>query len=473
MVFKQSVSAKLINTPVQSLNKNICQNVNTAEKNQNSIKTTNQNVGNVCDNIKQCGDLKTLKRVDRQVETSLKNIDKEYSNTMEGNVLVAEKQSNNFYHSTTKIMMDTKIEKNMGQEQCINYVLKEDSQIPIKSSATTVITQKQYMENAHIKLKQFDLFAGYGGFTIAGERCGFETIGFSEIDKYANAVLKYHYPNITNYYDISKINWSEVPDFDLLTGGSPCQDLSIAGKRAGLEGARSGLFYEYMRAVKEKRPKYFIWENVKGALSSNKGFDFAAVINEMAEAGYSLWWQVLNAKDFGVPQNRERIFVIGFRDGSPREIFFKRGTTENSIKVVGELNSDTWQKRNESIRRVHSPEGVAPTTPTAQGGGVMTKIISYRDRRRTASLSDTSNCLTARFRGMPDGDGRPAVYESPRIRRLTPTECERLMGLPDGWTSKGIMNDKEVEISDSQRYKLCGNGVVVNVVEIILKEIII
>ena len=201
-------------------------------------------------------------------------------------------------------------------------------------------------------MTHFDLFSGYGGFTLALERVyetiynqpkvdelqtqpnlpssssnllqAASTIGFSEIDKYASAVLKYRWPNIKNYGDITKIDWSEVPDFDLLTGGSPCQDLSIAGKRAGLDGERSGLFYEYMRAVKEKRPKYFIWENVKGALSSNKGFDFAAVLNEMAEAGYSLWWQVLNAKDFGVPQNRERIFVVGFRDESAREIFFER-----------------------------------------------------------------------------------------------------------------------------------------------------
>jgi DNA (cytosine-5)-methyltransferase 1 len=213
-------------------------------------------------------------------------------------------------------------------------------------------------------MKHFDLFSGYGGFTIAlnniygisneveQRRCGQEkdeletslplpssqsnerqsaaTIGFSEIDKYASAVLKYHWPNTKNYGDISKINWSEVPDFDLLTGGSPCQDLSIAGKRKGLEGARSGLFYEYLRAVKEKKPKYFIWENVKGALSSRSGWDFAAVINEMAEAGYSLWWQVLNAKDFGVPQNRERIFVVGFRDRPAPEVFFEREDGERT-----------------------------------------------------------------------------------------------------------------------------------------------
>lgn len=383
-------------------------------------------------------------------------------------------------------------------------------------------------------MKHFDLFSGYGGFTLAlqkvygdnrntnvsqerggektsqgdeqevGERLHpvssettlssatnsdkhpngsinerqfnvIQTIGFSEIDKYASAVLKYHWPNTKNYGDITKINWAEVPDFDLLTGGSPCQDLSIAGKRAGLDGARSGLFHEYMRAVKEKKPKYFIWENVKGALSSSQGFDFSIVINEMAEAGYSLWWQVLNAKDFGVPQNRERIFVIGFRDRPAPEIFFERGATGNSIKVVGELNSETWQKRNESIRRVHSADGVAPTTPTGTGGGVMTKIV------QPVLTPDRENKRQNGRRFKEDGEpsftvntqDRHGVYDGAKIRRLTPLECERLMGLPDGWTSKGVMNDQVIDISDSQRYKLCGNGVVVNVVEEIIKHLII
>lgn len=377
-------------------------------------------------------------------------------------------------------------------------------------------------------MKHFDLFSGYGGFTLALQQvygnnklqqgqdreennipykerqdiqCLETTIresatvciGFSEIDKYASAVLKYHWPNTKNYGDITSIDWSEVPDFDLLTGGSPCQDLSIAGKRAGLEGARSGLFYEYMRAVKEKRPKYFIWENVKGALSSNKGFDFAAVLSEMAEAGYSLWWQVLNAKDFGVPQNRERIFVIGFRDGSPREIFFERGTAEQTSKTEklsepisnclrtnysnGHSNETYIRQLNQpthSNDRVYGEDGLSPCLNTMQGGNrqpfvcrpVITpdRLEKRQNGRRFKEDGEPSFTLTSQ--------DKHGVYLPPRIRRLTPTECERLMGLPNGWTTKGIIDNKEVDISDSQRYKLCGNGVVVNVVEEILKQII-
>ncbi len=260
-------------------------------------------------------------------------------------------------------------------------------------------------------LKHFDLFSGYGGFTLGFERAYVDTIargqkrrsesnpqaqenesvpqennkdqdgrdgehsdeaphdgqpatvGFSETDKYAGQVLAYHWPDIKNYGDITKIDWAEVPDFDLLTGGSPCQDLSIAGKRAGLGGNRSGLFFEFMRAVKEKKPNYFIWENVKGALSSNRGFDFAVVLNEISEAGYSLWWQVLNAKDFGVPQNRERIFVVGTRSdlGSPREVFFERGGSKENLMEndSGQIYEQT--KKLSDAFRIRSTDGVSAT----------------------------------------------------------------------------------------------------------------
>jgi DNA (cytosine-5)-methyltransferase 1 len=175
-------------------------------------------------------------------------------------------------------------------------------------------------------MRYFESFAGVGGFSLAMPK-DWQCIGMSEIDKYASSVLRYRFPNITNYGEITKIDWTTVPDFDLLVGGSPCQSFSVAGRRKGFEGA-SGLFFEYIRAIKEKRPAYFIWENVKGVLSCHGGRDFAAIINQMAEAGYSLWWQVLNAKDFGVPQNLERVFVVGSRTRPAREVFFERGANE-------------------------------------------------------------------------------------------------------------------------------------------------
>ena len=183
-------------------------------------------------------------------------------------------------------------------------------------------------------LKHLDLFSGYGGFTIPASKYGIETINFSEIDKYATAVLKYRFPDIKNLGDITKIKGEDLPDVDIITGGSPCQDLSVAGKGAGLDGGRSGLFFCFINLIKEKQPMYFVWENVKGALSSSRGWDFARVQIEMEQAGYDVWWQVINAKDFGVPQNRERVFAIGIRKGSGREILFEQ---RESGKNINEL----------------------------------------------------------------------------------------------------------------------------------------
>jgi len=391
------------------------------------------------------------------------------------------------------------------------------------------------------KLRHFDTFSGYGGFTISAQKLGWETVGFSEVDKYANAVLEYNF-NIKNYGDITKIKGEDLPDVDIITGGSPCQDLSVAGKGAGLNGARSGLFFCFINLIKEKQPMYFVWENVKGALSSSKGWDFARVQIEMEQAGYDVWWQVINAKDFGVPQNRERIFAIGIRKGSGREILFEqRESSKNPNKIVNTGHEGT---------NIFGTDGIA-TTQKALGGGQGAKTglyavkASYRNGLRETDISPTidtmykkgfpglgqdragvivhnlqprspnrpsllknknaggsghlqredgitytvdtantqgvqiigstqkhsarmENCSPSLTKAMGDGGGHvPMKIEDMRIRRLTPTECERLMGLEDGWTAKGIIDGKEVDISDTQRYKMCGNGVVVNCVDYI------
>jgi len=316
--------------------------------------------------------------------------------------------------------------------------------------------------------------------------CDWTCIGYSEIDKYAIATYQKHYPTHHNYGDITRINADELPDFDLLVGGFPCQAFSIAGKRQGFEDTRGTLFFEIARILKSKQPRLFLLENVKGLLSHDNGQTFKVIIATLDELGYDLQWQVLNSKNHGVPQNRERVFIVGHLRGTRRpEVFPFTTTTGNDIEVVGELSSETWTKRNESTRRVYGVEGVAPTIPTAQGGGVMAKIVVPRNRRTEFVESDISSTLTSHYRGAPDGDGRPGLREDMTIRRLTPTECERLIGLPDGWTKYGIIetkkwNDKTeidnnyklINLSDTQRYKLCGNGVVVNVVEEIIKKLL-
>lgn len=373
-------------------------------------------------------------------------------------------------------------------------------------------------------LKHLDLFSGYGGFTIPASKYGIETINFSEIDKYATAVLKYRFPDIKNLGDITKIKGEDLPTIDIITGGSPCQDLSVAGKGAGLDGGRSGLFFCFINLIKEKQPMYFVWENVKGAFSSSKGWDFARVQIEMEQAGYDVFWQLINAKDFGVPQNRERIFAIGVRKGSGREILFERIGSSQDIKTQQQVSStihagyykqggrDQQYKSRRSQVIVHNLQPRSPNRPSllknknAGGSGHLQREdgITYtvdtgctqgveiavpmrwsrteegkRARKEamkngkdytpfsggartlTESKEDVSGCLTNAL------NKDALLKHDMRIRRLTPTECERLMGLKDGWTAKGIIDGKEVDISDTQRYKLCGNGVVVNCVDYI------
>ena len=354
-------------------------------------------------------------------------------------------------------------------------------------------------------MKHFSTFSGVEGIDQGlGEE--WELVGVSEIDKYASMVLNYHYPNVKNYGDISRIDWRQVPDFDLLSGGSPCQDFSIAGKRRGLKGSRSSLAWEFIRGLRSKKPRYFLWENVKGVMSSRGGWDFANLLTAFSESGYSLWWQVLNAKDFGVPQNRERIFVIGFRDEHPKEVFFE-SKSSGQIKIVGSTIGDDNTRRGERDSvygegimgalkstdykqppqllvqnkgesqhyRLYDIEGLAPTLQSQSGMSSQKHpfIVASRGRnpqnpksRKSGlpteqmlepNLEGISNTLTSVEKDNYVFDGK--------IRKLLPIECERLMSWKDNWTKFGRTSKGEVvEISDSQRYKMCGNGVVSNVV---------
>lgn len=385
-------------------------------------------------------------------------------------------------------------------------------------------------------MKYLSLFSGVGGFELGIQRAFDNTeiarlanvpqaesvqdstndsgkhgryiptcIGYSEIDKYAIETYEHNWKGHTNYGDCTTIDETKLPDFDLLVGGFPCQAFSVAGKRLGFNETRGTLFFDIARILKHKRPRHLVLENVKGLLSHDSGKTFTTIIGVLTDLGYVVEWQVLNAKDFGVPQNRERVFIVGHLGGEcGRQVFpiagndnqiiesglvtvsavtgvkdveisptldtmYKKGLGSKQarpaamINVVGSLNDETWQKRNESTRRVHGIDGIAPTTPTGTGGGVMTKIavpVLTPDR-----LEKRQNGRRMKEDGEPsftlNTQDKHGIYDGARIRRLTPLECERLMSWPDGWTIG----------SDTQRYKQCGNGVVSNVVEAVMTEL--
>ena len=182
------------------------------------------------------------------------------------------------------------------------------------------------------ELTGVSLFAGIGGFDLAMQRQGVKVVASVEIDKNCNKVLAQHFPNTKQFNDITEVKGSDLigagftPDRGIITGGFPCQDLSVAGKRAGLAGARSGLFWEAARIVEETQSNWFIIENVPGLLTSNSGADFGVVIGTMADLGYGVAWRVLDAQYFGVPQRRRRVFIVGKRDPnstSAGEVLFK------------------------------------------------------------------------------------------------------------------------------------------------------
>jgi len=367
-------------------------------------------------------------------------------------------------------------------------------------------------------MKMLDLFSGIGGFHLGLEQAGFEFdwVGFSEIDKYAKATYSKNFPEAVDLGDVRTIRHEDLPKIDIITFGSPCQDFSIAGKRAGLEGNRSSLIGEAIRLIADCKPHFFIWENVKGTFSSNNGADFWAIIKAFTNiGGYRLEWQLLNTRWF-LPQNRERIYLVGcLGDGSGSKIFpigessknAKRNGQSNNRLVVGfdsnyfkgsdgkrtMINQIGTIGEDSEATRVYDTSGCARTIKDG-GGNNDNKTGLYEVRpvltpnraekrqngRRFKEDGEIEQQLEIREDGVSntltgvEKDNRviqtaPTIRaehhntadvhfipERTSIRRLTPTECERLQGFPDGWTEGQ---------SDTQRYKQLGNAVSVPVVK--------
>jgi DNA (cytosine-5)-methyltransferase 1 len=297
-------------------------------------------------------------------------------------------------------------------------------------------------------VKYLSLFSGIGGFESGiGKRA--QCIGYSEIDPYAISIYRSHFPNHKNYGDITKINPEDLPDFDLLVGGFPCQAFSIAGKRKGFNDSRGNLFFEIARIVECCRPRFLLLENVKGLLSHEEGKTFATVISTLDELGYDVQWQVLDSKDFGLAQNRQRVYIIGNLRGTYRpQVFPIRETrAEDIVQGIPVI----------AVREA-TKKGYAGA---AVGDCVDVSFPNSKFRRGRVSKGLSHTLTTKADLYTPTHHGR--------LRRFTPLECERIQGFPDGWTERGIdAEGKQVWISDYQRYKCLGNAVSATLIKIIV-----
>lgn len=311
-------------------------------------------------------------------------------------------------------------------------------------------------------------------------------IGYSEVDKHAIQIYRKHFLNHQNYGNATKIDTSKLPDFDLLVAGFPCQSFSVAGRGKGFDDTRGTLFFEIARVLRDKRPRYFLLENVKGLLSNKSGKTFQTILGVLTNLGYELEWQVLNSKNFGVPQNRERVFIIGyFGKGSRSKVFpITEGDGKNYKKHFKTLNLSDWRGanrnqgqnlikvidvNNQQGQRVYDPKGISQTLAGNAGGwGGKTGLYAMRGRENGQRLEYRGNETNALTSVQKDN----LWIENMKIRRLTPLEAERLQGFPDNFTEYGIdENGNKVKISDTQRYKVLGNAITVNVVEAIIKNL--
>lgn len=360
-------------------------------------------------------------------------------------------------------------------------------------------------------MKYISLFSGIETASVAWEGLGWEPVCFAELDEFPSAVLAHRYPEVPNVGDVTKVDWKRYKGkCDVVVGGSPCQSFSVAGKREGLQG-ESGLMYEYIRAIRDIRPAWFLWENVPGALSSEGGEAFRQLLSEMDELGYGMAWRVLDAQFFGVAQRRRRVFLVGHLGAChPAEVLFEpeslRGDYPSSREKrealaaaarrspesagfkfhqgagAGSIGFEVEQSptctadwhnpgvltvdagclnpEDPQSKRIFTPDSCGPTlsSGTGEGMNIQPSVLCMADDNAKAAI-DKDMCGSLKVGGMP-----PAIaVGGMTVRRLTPRECERLQGFPDDWTKIPYRGRPADECPDGPRYKAIGNSMAVPV----------
>ena len=357
-------------------------------------------------------------------------------------------------------------------------------------------------------MQAISLFSGVGGFELGFERAGIETILQAEQDEKCQHVLERHWPNVERVNDVRDITTGTA---DLIYGGFPCQDVSVAGRREGLRGERSSLWFEFARVLDAVRPRWCVVENVPGLLSSAGGRDFGIILRDLDELGYAIAWGTLDAQHFGVPQRRRRVFVIGGPRGpGPAAVLAlaeggsgdspESGTAGQDVAhtLTASASQSSWKGADHEdyilakpIASHHRRDDLDTSTyviasaitasaghhghSSPRGDGADNLVYPALDARHgkgpNSSVAQAppipTSPVTAKWAtgsGGPSGDEAQnlVVPDVRGVRRLMPIECERLMGWPDDWTRWDADGN---EIADSHRYRMCGNGVVAPVAE--------
>lgn len=326
------------------------------------------------------------------------------------------------------------------------------------------------------KIRVFESFSGYGSQSMALRNIGvdYEVVGISEIDKYAIKAYEATHGEVNNLGDISKIKVEDIPEHDLFTYSFPCQDISVAGATKGIERGktRSGLLYECERIIEHCKPKYLLMENVKNLVGKKFKPQFDEWLRYLENLGYTNYWQVLNAKDYGIPQNRERVFVVSILGEHKPYKFPEKTKLEKKVKDLLEdgvnskyyLSDENTKKltlnKNFSLVNAELPcigasRGRNPENPTSRVSGLPT------EQRLEINTKGVSNTLTTVQKD------NYVLESNLRIRKLTPRECFRLMGVSE----EDIDKIQATGISETQQYKMAGNSIVVPVLEGIFREL--
>lgn len=305
-------------------------------------------------------------------------------------------------------------------------------------------------------LRAWSLFSGIGGLDEGLRRAGVEHALLCEKDEWRREILRRHFPGVDIREDVAALA-GKPGDADLLCGGFPCTDLSVAGKRAGLAGSESGLFFEFARLAESVRPRWVLVENVPGLFSSHDGRDFGVLIGTLADIGYGVAWRTVDSRYFGVPQRRRRVLIVGAAASGDCRSGAERAGAVLSVGASCPRHPLSSAEEGEGVAAVleGSPDvssRVAGTFGSCADGGFRTIDVvgayAVSENQRAEVLETTyAHQLTAG--GGKPGQGYSTVRQGMAVRRLMPVECERLQGLPDGWTEPGTATRRYAAIGDA------------------------